>query len=64
MAETVASNAGIGNLMIAASVLFDVPLIFAGLVVIAAMGVILYEFFAYLERRVTFWAIRENGMVS
>ena len=64
VAETVASNAGIGNLMIAASARFDVPLIFAGLVVIAAMSVILYEFFAYLERRVTFWAVRENGMVS
>ncbi len=40
------------------------PLIFAGLVVIAAMGVILYEFFAYRERRVTFWATPENGMAS
>jgi NitT/TauT family transport system permease protein len=41
-----------------------VPLVFAGLVVIAAMGVILYEFFAFLERRVTFWAARDNGIVS
>lgn len=64
VAETAASNYGIGSLMIAASARFDVPLVFAGLVVIAAMGVALYEFFAFLEKRVTFWAARSNGMVS
>jgi NitT/TauT family transport system permease protein len=64
VAETVASNYGIGYLMIAASARFDVPLVFAGLVVIAAMGVALYELFAYLEKHVTFWALRDNGIVS
>lgn len=64
IAETVASNAGIGYLMITASSRFDVPLVFAGLVVIAAMGVIMYEFFAFLERRVTFWATRAQDVVS
>jgi len=64
VAETAASNYGIGSLMIAASARFDVPLVFAGLVVIAAMGVALYEFFAFIEMRVTFWASRSNGMVS
>jgi NitT/TauT family transport system permease protein len=64
VAETAASNQGIGYLMIAASARFDVPLVFAGLVVIAAMGVALYEIFALLERRVTFWASRNDGIVS
>ena len=58
VAETVASDLGIGNLMMAASARFDVPLVFAGLFVIALMGVAMYEVFAVIERRVTFWAVR------
>lgn len=61
LSETVASNSGIGYLMMAASSRFDVPLVFAGLIVIAAMGVIMYEVFAMLERRVTFWAVRAEN---
>jgi NitT/TauT family transport system permease protein len=64
VAETVASNSGIGYLMMVAGARFDVPLVFAGLVVIAAMGVIMYEFFAVLERRVTFWATRSNDVAT
>ena len=59
IAETVASNRGIGYLMIAASSRFDVPLVFAGLTVIAAMGIVLYEMFAVIERRVTSWAYQD-----
>jgi NitT/TauT family transport system permease protein len=59
IAETVASNRGIGYLMIAASSRFDVPLVFAGLTVIAAMGIVLYELFAVIERRVTSWAYQD-----
>ena len=61
VAETVASDRGIGYLMMAASARFDVPLVFAGLVVIALMGVIMYELFAYIERRMTFWATRSQN---
>ena len=61
VAETVASDRGIGYLMMAASARFDVPLVFAGLFVIALMGVVMYEVFAVLERRVTFWATRANN---
>ena len=42
IAETVASNRGIGNLMMIASSSFDVPLVFAGLLILAVMGVGLY----------------------
>jgi NitT/TauT family transport system permease protein len=58
ISETVAANRGIGYLMMVASSRFDVPLVFAGLVSIAAMGIVMYEVFAVLERRVTFWATR------
>lgn len=58
ISETVASNLGVGYLMIAASSRFDVALVFAGLVVIAAMGVALFGIFAVLERRLTGWAYR------
>lgn len=58
IAELGASNAGIGYLMVNASARFEVPLVFAGLVVVAAMGMALYAIFAVLERRFTAWAYR------
>ncbi len=60
IAETVASNRGIGNLMMIASSSFDVPLVFAGLLVLAVMGVSLYVIFSFIEVRVTGWALRKN----
>lgn len=62
LAETVAANRGIGNVMIIASGNFDVPLVFAGLVILAAMGVMLYLLSAWLESRVTGWAQRKGEM--
>ncbi len=64
IAETVAANVGIGYLMMAASSRFDVPLVFAGLLVVAAMGIIMYEIFAFIERRITFWATRGHDLVT
>jgi NitT/TauT family transport system permease protein len=64
VSETVAANAGIGYLMMAASSRFDVPLVFAGLVVVAVMGVVMYEIFVLLERRFTFWATRGTELVT
>lgn len=58
LSETVASNKGIGYLMMAASSKFNVPLVFAGLLVIAAMGIVMYEVFNRIERRSTKWATR------
>jgi NitT/TauT family transport system permease protein len=60
IAETVASNKGIGNLMMIASSSFDVPLVFAGLLIIAALGVALYVIFSMIEVRVTGWARRND----
>jgi NitT/TauT family transport system permease protein len=64
VSETVAANAGIGYLMMAASSRFDVPLVFAGLVVVAVLGVVMYEIFVFLERRFTFWATRGTELVT
>ncbi len=44
--------------MLQASSQFRIPLMFAGVVVIAVMGVVTYAFFAAIERRMTGWATR------
>jgi len=64
IAETVASNRGIGNLMMIASSSFNVPLVFAGLFVLAALGVGLYLAFSAIEARVTGWTKRQDGLPS
>lgn len=58
MAETVAANKGIGHLMILASSRFDVPLVFAGLIVTGIMGVLMYALAVAMEERTTSWAMR------
>jgi NitT/TauT family transport system permease protein len=60
ISETVAANRGIGNMMIIASSNIDVPLVFAGLFILAFMGIALYAVFALLESRMTGWAMRKN----
>jgi NitT/TauT family transport system permease protein len=63
LAETVASNRGIGNVMMSGSSNFDVPLVFAGLFILAALGVALYVIFAAIEGKVTGWATRKNDVI-
>jgi NitT/TauT family transport system permease protein len=58
ISETVAGSSGIGHVMLVASSSFDVPLVFAGLLVIAAMGIGMYAIFAAIEHRFTGWATR------
>ena len=58
VAETVAANKGIGNLMLVASSRFEVPLAFAALLVTSAMGIGMYLICAAVERRMTGWAMR------
>ncbi|WP_339949066.1 ABC transporter permease [uncultured Albimonas sp.] len=60
IAETVASNKGIGNMMMIASSMFNVPMVFAGLLVLSVMGVTLYAIFSLIERRVAGWAMRKE----
>jgi NitT/TauT family transport system permease protein len=60
VSESVASNDGIGNLMLQAQAQFLVPLIFAGLVALAVLGIVMYWLMAVLERRMTGWAHRSG----
>jgi NitT/TauT family transport system permease protein len=62
LSETVASNRGIGNLMMIASSNFNVPLVFAGLFLLAFLGVGLYVIFSMIERRVAGWAMRKTEL--
>ena len=64
ISETVAANKGIGYLMMAATANFDTPLVFAGLIVIAIMGIAMYALFAVVEQRMTFWAKRGDGLMT
>ncbi len=60
ISESIASNYGIGNLMLQAQAQFQVPLIFAGLVALAIEGIVMYWAMAVLERRMTGWAQRSG----
>jgi NitT/TauT family transport system permease protein len=58
VSETVGSNRGIGKLMLDAQAAFQVPIVFAGLLVLAVLGIVLYAITALIERRFTRWAFR------
>jgi NitT/TauT family transport system permease protein len=60
ISESIASNYGIGNLMLQAQAQFQVPLIFAGLVALAVEGIVMYWLMAVLENRMTGWAQRSG----
>ncbi|HVJ25826.1 MAG TPA: ABC transporter permease [Burkholderiales bacterium] len=58
VSETVASNKGIGKLILDAQAAFQVPIVFAGLLVLAVLGILLYAATAAIETRFTGWAFR------
>lgn len=58
--EQNASNVGIGNLLTRASAAFEVPLVWAALVVLAVLGVIMYMITAFVEQSTTGWAQRSQ----
>ena len=58
VSETVGANKGVGYLMLNAQAAFQVPLVFAGLLTLAALGIVLYALTALIERRFTRWAYR------
>jgi NitT/TauT family transport system permease protein len=64
VAETVAANKGIGNLMLVASSRFEVPLAFAGLLMTSIMGIAMYLVCSLIERRTTGWATRGTEMAA
>jgi len=58
VSETVGANKGIGKLMLDAQAAFQVPIVFAGLLVLAVLGILLYAATAAIEARFTGWAFR------
>ena len=58
VSEMMASNEGIGYLLVSAGSAMQMGLAFAGLVVVGAMAMAMYELFSVLERRLTGWAHR------
>lgn len=56
ISESVASNAGLGYLIVQATSSFDIPLAFAALLILALMGTVLYAFFVFVEKKVIYWA--------
>ena len=58
VSETVGANKGLGKLMLDAQASFQVPIVFAGLLVLAVLGIVLYAMTAMVESRFTGWAFR------
>lgn len=61
VSEMTAANEGIGYLLISAGSSMQMGLAFAGLVVVGAMAMAMYELFAVVEKRTTGWAHRSAG---
>ncbi len=60
ISESVAANMGLGHLMLAAQSQFNVPLVFAGLIMLAIEGIVMYAIMAWVEMRMTGWAHRSQ----
>jgi NitT/TauT family transport system permease protein len=60
VSETIAANAGLGFLMVQAGSNFQMPLVFAGLLLLAVEGIAMYAVFAAVESHYTRWAFRSS----
>ncbi len=60
VSETIAANAGLGFLMAQAGSNFQMPLVFAGLMMLAVEGIAMYAVFALVDKRMTRWAFRSS----
>ncbi len=60
VSETIAANAGLGHLMTQAGSNFQMPLVFAGLLALAVLGIGMYAITAWIEGRMTGWAFRSQ----
>lgn len=58
VSEMTAANEGIGYLLISAGSSMQMGLAFAGLLVVGAMAMVMYELFSWIEKRTTAWAHR------
>jgi NitT/TauT family transport system permease protein len=60
VSDMTAANAGIGHLLLSAGSAMQMGLAFAGLVVVGAMAMVMYELFSYVEKNTTAWAHRSS----
>jgi NitT/TauT family transport system permease protein len=60
LSETIAANTGLGALMAQAGANFQMPIVFAGLLLLAAEAIGMYAVFAYVESRWLGWAFRSS----
>ena len=58
VSEMTAANEGIGYLLISAGSAMQMGLAFAGLVIVGAMAMLMYELFSMVEKNTTAWAHR------
>ena len=58
VSEMTAANEGIGYLLVSAGSSMQMGLAFAGLMVVGAMAMVMYELFSWIEKRTTGWAHR------
>jgi NitT/TauT family transport system permease protein len=61
VSEMTAANEGIGYLLISAGSSMQMGLAFAGLLVVGAMAMAMYELFSWVEKRTTGWAHRGSN---
>ncbi|MCT9809884.1 ABC transporter permease [Acidovorax sp. Be4] len=61
VSEMTAANEGIGYLLISAGSSMQMGLAFAGLLVVGAMAMVMYELFSWVEKRTTAWAHRGSN---
>lgn len=61
VAETCGASQGLGKLMLDAQSAFQVPIVFAALLVLSALGILLYAITALIEQRYTGWAFRSQN---
>jgi NitT/TauT family transport system permease protein len=60
VSETVGANAGLGYQIALAGSNFQMPLVFAALLLLAVEGIAMYAVFAYIEGYFTRWAFRSS----
>jgi NitT/TauT family transport system permease protein len=60
VSEMTAANEGIGYLLISAGSAMQMGLAFAGLLVVGAMAMVMYELFSSIEKHTTGWAHRSS----
>src|SRR5438034_2114711 len=61
VSETVGANAGLGYQIALAGSSFQMPLVFAALLLLAIEGIVMYAVFAYVEVYFTGWAFRSSA---